>query len=81
MDKAPRLQSALATRKTERVYQGGIKFNKVSAVRTRAERSCQAWYIEGVYDTLVEVEDSSWAEEIRGDTAELWREHWGYTTT
>jgi len=58
------------------IYQSGIKFSKVAAVRTRAERCCAAWHIEGAYDTLVEVEGSSWLAEIRDDTQELWRNNW-----
>ncbi len=57
-------------------HQGGIGFSKVCAVRTRAERCCKAWHIEGAYDTLVEVEGSPWAAEIRADTAEQWRDKW-----
>lgn len=38
-------------------------------MRKRAERCATAWHIEEAYDTLVEVEDSSWAEEIRADTS------------
>ena len=56
--------------------QSGIKFNRVSATRTRAERCCTAWHIEGVYDTLVEVEESSWLKEITSDTEEMWRDKW-----
>ncbi len=58
------------------VFQGGIKFSKVAAVRLRTERCCKAWHIEGAYDTLVEVEDSPWVEEIRVDTIEQWRDKW-----
>lgn len=57
-------------------YQGGIKFNHVSAVLLRSERCCTKWHIEGAYDTLVEVEDSSWVQEVRADTGELWRDKW-----
>jgi len=55
-------------------HQGGIKFSRVSAVRARAERCCTSWHIEGAYDTLVQVEGSPWAEEIRADTTEQWRD-------
>ncbi len=54
--------------------QDGIKFDMVSAMRKRAERCCTAWQIEGAYDTLVEVEDSPWASEIRADTEQYWRD-------
>lgn len=58
------------------MYRSGIKFSKVAAVRTRAERCCTAWHIEDAYDTLVEVEGSSWLDEIRSDTQEMWRNEW-----
>jgi hypothetical protein len=57
-------------------HQGGIEFSKVLAVRTRAERCCKSWHIQGAYDTLVEVEGSPWVEEMRADTAEQWRNEW-----
>ena len=57
-------------------HQGGIKFNHVLAVRTRSERCCTAWHIDGAYDTLVEIEGSSWVEEMRADTAEQWKNKW-----
>lgn len=57
-------------------YEGGIKFDKVLTVRIRSERCCTAWHIEGAYDVLVEVEGSSWVEELRGDTAAQWRNKW-----
>lgn len=55
---------------------GGIKFTKVLCIRTRAERCCTSWHIEGAYDTLVEVEDSPWIGEMRADMAEQWRNQW-----
>lgn len=54
----------------------GLKFNQVSAFRTRSERCCSAWHISGAYDTLVEVEDSSWLAEVTKDVAEPYRESW-----
>jgi len=53
-----------------------IQFNHVAAMRKRSERCCTAWHIEGAYDTLVEIEGSSWLEEIRADTSEEWRDKW-----
>jgi hypothetical protein len=58
------------------VRRAGICFTKVLATRTRAERSCTAWHIDGAYDTLVEVENSSWVEEMRADAQEMWRNKW-----
>jgi len=57
-------------------YRTGIAFSRVLAFRKRAERCCKAWHIEGAYDTLVEVENSSWVEEMRADTNEQWRNKW-----
>lgn len=55
---------------------GEIKFKQVRAMRTRAETCCNASHIEGVYDTLVEIKDSPWVEEILIDTQPHWREKW-----
>jgi len=57
-------------------HKGGIKFSKVAAIRIRAERCCKSCHIEGAYDTLVEIEGSSWIDEIRADTQEMWRNKW-----
>lgn len=58
------------------LHRSGIEFNRVSATRTRAERCCTEWHIEGAYDTLAEVEGSSWLREILSDTQEMWRTKW-----
>jgi len=63
-------------RKDGTTQQGGIRFNHALAVRTRSERCCTAWHIDGAYDTLVEIEGSSWVEEMRADTAEQWKNKW-----
>ncbi len=48
----------------------GLRFRKVKMTRTRAESACTAWHIEGAYDTLVEIEGSTWAAELQRETAE-----------
>jgi hypothetical protein len=58
------------------LYRSGIRFQRVPATRTRAERCCKLWHSEDAYDTLVEVEGSQWLDEIRADTAERWRNEW-----
>ena len=63
-------------RQQETVCKGGIRFGKVLATRTRAERCCTPWHIEGAYDTLLEVEGSPWVQEMRSDTNEQWRGKW-----
>ena len=57
-------------------YLTGICFSQVSAFRKRGERCCSAWHIEGAYDTLVEIEDSSWVAELQKDVPEQYRENW-----
>ena len=55
---------------------GRLRFGKVRAYRHRAEVYCTAWHIEDAYDTLVEVQSSRWAEEIRSQTSRGWTEEW-----
>jgi hypothetical protein len=55
---------------------GGLKFERACATRTRAERCCTAWHIDGAYDTLVEIEDSPWVDEVRSDMNPQWRDKW-----
>lgn len=57
-------------------YQGGIEFRQVLAMRKRAERCCTAWHIKDAYDTLVEIVDSSWINEINADTDSQWKGKW-----
>ncbi len=54
----------------------GIAFKQVSAFRKRGERCCSAWHIEGAYDTLLEIEESSWVAEMRADVPEPYRGDW-----
>ncbi|HET6428028.1 MAG TPA: hypothetical protein VFJ30_06450 [Phycisphaerae bacterium] len=63
-------------RKQKTDYKGGIRFRGILATRTRAERCCKPWHIEQTYDTLAEVEESSWVEEMGADTEERWRDAW-----
>lgn len=46
-------------------YRSGVRFNKIRAIRWRAEGHCTLWHTKGVYDTIAEVEDSQWVEELR----------------
>ena len=47
-------------------------------MRERAERCATAWHIEEAYDTLVQVEGSTWADEIREDTSDHLRDSQKY---
>jgi hypothetical protein len=70
----PAVRFAFKTNGDER--QGLISFTNVAAIRKRAERCCTPWHIEGAYDTLVEIQDSPWVEEIWADTQVMWRDKW-----
>lgn len=47
------------------LVRAGISFEKVRAFRFRAESHCTLWHVEGAYDTLVEVAQSAWVNELR----------------
>jgi hypothetical protein len=49
-------------------WKGGLIFNNVKAKRTRSDDACTAWHIEEAYDTLVEIGNSPWVNEIMADT-------------
>ena len=46
-------------------YRGGVLFEKVRASRWTTESLCTAWNIEGAYDTIAEVEQSDWVDELQ----------------
>lgn len=71
---APTIRYAFETDEGE--CASGIKFENVAAFRTRGERYCTAWHIDGAYDTLVEVVDSSWAIEMGRDVPEPYIADW-----
>lgn len=48
----------------------GIVFNNVKAKKTRSQIACTSWHIQNAYDTLVEIIDSKWIEEILSETKE-----------
>ena len=49
-------------------WTGGIAFASVRAYRWRAEGHCTEWHIQDAYDTVVEINDSSWVAELRADS-------------
>lgn len=51
------------------MYAGGLRFRRAFAYRFRAEPYCTVWHIEDAYDAVVEVEHSSWIEELRTSEA------------
>lgn len=46
------------------LHAGALRFHHVRAYRFRNEHYCTVWHIEGAYDTLVEVEQSDWIDEL-----------------
>ena len=55
------------------MFAGGLRFERVRSFRFVAEGHCTPWHVEGAYDTLVEVEDSGWIEELlASEPSETW---------
>src|SRR5262245_51808217 len=51
----------------------GLRFTRVRAFRFRAEGHCTSWHVQGAYDTLVEVQPSSWVTELlEAEPSETW---------
>jgi hypothetical protein len=46
------------------IYRAGLRFGGVRAHRHRAESYCTAWHIEGVYDTVAQIDGSEWVAEL-----------------
>jgi hypothetical protein len=51
-------------------------FIKQRAFRKRAETYCTEWHIKDVYDTVCEVIDSDWVNELHLSAAIEWRDKW-----
>jgi len=58
----------------DRVVRSEILFVRPRALRHRGESYCTPWHIEDAYDTVVEVDDSEWADEL-GRVALAARKH------
>ena len=54
-------------------FRSAIRFSGLMAARTLSERCSAAWHIEGVYDTLSEVTNSEWIQEVREGMPERYR--------
>ena len=53
----------------------GIHFGNVLAFQRRADIYSTAWHLEG-YDRVVEIENSTWVDELREAALPRWRDHW-----
>lgn len=58
------------------MYSGGILFHRVRAYRFRAESHCTVWFIDGAYDTLVEVSPSEWVDGLAATAAVSYASAW-----
>lgn len=47
------------------LLRGVIRFHRVRAGRWRAEGHCTVWHVQDCYDTVAEVEESEWVQELR----------------
>ncbi|MES2934502.1 MAG: hypothetical protein V4805_13560 [Pseudomonadota bacterium] len=53
-----------------------LRFLKPRAFRKREETYCTTWHVKDTYDTVCEVSDSDWVEELRRDAVPEWRDRW-----
>lgn len=53
-----------------------VVFKTPRAYRQRAETYCTAWHVQDTFDTICEVVDSEWVEELRRDAVPEWRDKW-----
>jgi hypothetical protein len=58
------------------LFESVVRFHKVRTGRWLAESHCTAWHIEGAYDTIVEIEDSSWVNELQSTQPPGTRRPW-----
>jgi hypothetical protein len=53
-----------------------LRFVKQRAFRKRSEIYCTAWHVADAYDTLCEVTESDWIDELRAASSPEWRDSW-----
>jgi hypothetical protein len=59
-----------------RPHASTVLFSSPRAYRKREETYCTAWHVQDSYDTICEVMDSDWVEELRRDAVPEWRNKW-----
>lgn len=59
----------------EPLVRSTIKIHSCRAIRKLAELYCKVWHLQA-YDTVCEVEDSTWAEELKQATPEGHENQW-----
>jgi hypothetical protein len=65
---------AYRARSTE--AKGEIVFRKTRAFRHRQEIYCTAWHIEEAYDTVVELDDAQWKNELLAAAPDHQKDRW-----
>lgn len=53
-----------------------LRFVKQRAFRKRSETYCTSWHIKDAYDTVCEIRDSDWVDELRAAAVPEWRDYW-----
>jgi hypothetical protein len=53
-----------------------LRFVKQRAFRKRSETYCTVWHVVDVFDTVCEVQESDWVNELHMASAPQWREQW-----
>jgi len=59
-----------------RTHSSVVVFSSVRAYRRREETYCTAWHVQDTYDTICEVMESDWVDELRRDAVPEWRDRW-----
>lgn len=59
-----------------RIRAATLRFVKQRAFRKRSEIYCTAWHVTDVYDTVCEVSESDWVQELRLASSVASRNRW-----
>lgn len=57
-------------------FSSGLTFERVRAMQHRAESCCTPWHIEGAYDAVVEVVESTWVRDLLEAEPDYRAGHW-----
>ena len=53
-----------------------LRFVKQRAFRKRSETYCTSWHVEDTFDTVCEVQESDWVQELCMAAQPEWRDRW-----
>jgi hypothetical protein len=53
-----------------------LRFVKQRAFRKRSEAYCTSWHVKDTFDTVCEVIESDWVQELRSAAQPQWRDRW-----